>query len=294
MHEGELEIDAGLVRRLLRREQPAWADLPLRPVPSSGTDNALFRLGEEMVVRLPRIHWAVDAVRVEFEWLPRLAPELPLAVPRPLVLGGPGEGYPWPWEVNEWLDGDDASRGRIGDVSQAARDLAAFIGALRAIDAAGAPRPAAGDRGTPLRFGDEQTREAIDAAGLLVDGAAVTAVWDEARAAPEWDGAPVWFHGDVASGNLLVQNGRISAVIDFALMGAGDPACDLAVAWELLDESGRRVFRAALDVDDASWMRGRGWALCTALWALPYYLGTNPVMVAQARRKIAAVLAERG
>lgn len=123
MHGGELEIDAGLVRRLLRREQPAWVDLPLRPVPSSGTDNALFRLGEEMVVRLPRIHWAVDAVRVEFEWLPRLAPELPLAVPRPLVLGGPGEGYPWPWAVYEWLDGDDASRGRIGDVSQAARAL---------------------------------------------------------------------------------------------------------------------------------------------------------------------------
>lgn len=292
MHDGELDIDAGLVRALLQSQHSEWADLPLQRVRSSGTDNALFRLGPDMVVRMPRIHWAVDAVLLEFEWLPRLAPHVPLAIPKPRRLGEPGEGYPWPWAVYEWLDGEDAFSGGVGDATQMSSDIAEFLIALRTIDTTGAPRPDPGRRGNSLRFVDVQTREAIAACAGSIDTAAVTAAWEAALATPEWDGPAMWFHGDVASGNLLVREGRLSAVIDFALMGVGDPACDLAVAWELLDPPARRVFRSAVGADDASWSRGSGWALCTALWALPYYLDTNPVMVVQARRKIAAVLAD--
>lgn len=291
MHDGELDIDARLVRNLLERQHPAWAHLPLQRVPSSGTDNALFRLGPSMVVRMPRIEWAVDAVSLEFEWLPRLAPHLPLDIPRPRSLGEPGAGYPWPWAIYEWLDGEDA-RGGIADVIQAAGDIADFLMALRTIDTAGAPVPEPGRRGNSLRFVDEQTRRSLAACAGLIDAAAGATAWEEALAAPEWDGPGMWFHGDVAGGNLLVSEGRLSAVIDFALMGVGDPACDLAVAWELLDSPARGVFRSAVGADDASWARGRGWALCTALWALPYYLDTNPVMVAQSRRKVAAVLGD--
>jgi aminoglycoside phosphotransferase (APT) family kinase protein len=290
MHADEFEIDTALVRQLLRAQQPQWADLPLARVRSSGTDNAIFRLGRDMAVRIPRIHWAVDAIEKERRWLPVLAPDLPLAVSVPLAEGEPGEGYPWPWSVYSWLDGDDAFDCPPSDLSQAAKDVAGFVFALRAIDPTGGPTPRPGNRGTSLLSLDEPMREVITAAADLIDARAVTATWRRALRAPEWDRPPVWFHGDIASGNLLVQGGRIRAVIDFGVLGVGDPACDLIVAWEMFDADSRQTLRAELDVDDASWGRGRGWALSTAMFALPYYLHTNPVMVAQARRKIAAVL----
>lgn len=292
MHDDELDIPESLVRGLLRAQLPRWADLPLERVVSSGTDNAMFRLGESMVVRMPRVERAVAGLTNEERWLPVLAPHLPLAVPTPLASGTPGDGYPWCWSIYSWLEGVNAFEGRIDDIGEAARELAGFIRALEAVDTKDAQPPGRGRRGSPLAVLDQQTRQAIEAAEGLVDREAVTAAWEAALGQPTWNREPVWVHGDIARGNLLVRDGRIRAVIDFGCSGVGDPACDLLVAWDLFDAHSRAVFREQMKVDAATWARGRGWALCTALWALPYYLHTNPVMVAQARHKLAEVLAD--
>lgn len=294
MHADEVETSAALVRRLLAAQFPRWAHLPITPVPSAGTDNALYRLGDDMVVRLPRIHWAVGQVDKEQRWLPRLAPLLPLDIPVPLAAGAPGAGYPWRWSVYRWLDGENATLDRLADPGQAAADLAGFVAALQRIDATGGPPP--GDhnswRGVPLARRDAATRAAIAALRGILDTDAATTAWEAALAAPAWGGPPVWLHGDLQAGNLLARDGRLSAVIDFGCLGVGDPACDLLPAWSLFTAETRPVFRAALAVDDATWARGRGWALSFGLIALPYYWDTNPGLAAIARHAIAEALAE--
>ncbi len=292
MHADEVPTDSSLVRRLLVDQFPQWADLPVEPVSSAGTDNALYRLGHDMVVRLPRIHWAVGQVEKEHRWLPMLAPSLPLAIPVPLALGSPGEGYPWHWSVYRWLEGENATVERIADPRQAAIDLAHFISALQRIDTTGAPHPGPNNsgRGVPLAARDRQTRTAIAELHGMVDTDAVTAAWEEARQAPVWQGPPVWLHGDLQSGNLLAKAGRLCAVIDFGCLGVGDPACDVMTAWLFLPSETRDLFRAELQVDDATWTRGRGWALSFGLIALPYYHRTNPVLAGIARHAIDEVL----
>lgn len=275
--------------RLLAAQFPQWADLPIEPVPSAGTDNALYRLGHDMAVRLPRIHRAVKDLDKEHQWLPRLAPLLPVAIPEPLGQGEPAEGYAWRWSVYRWLAGENPAVGRIADPASLATELAQFIAALQRIDPTGGP-PAG--RGVPLEARDAPTRAAIDALQGIVDTAAVTAAWDAALQAPAWPGPPVWVHGDLSPGNLLSVDGRLSAVIDFGGLGVGDPACDLIVAWNLLPADTRIDFRAALRVDDATWERGRGWALSVALIQLPYYHSTNPALAANARHVIGEVLAD--
>jgi aminoglycoside phosphotransferase (APT) family kinase protein len=294
MHADEIETDVPLVGRLLAAQFPQWADLPIEPVTSAGTDNAIYRLGDDMAVRLPRIHWATGQVDKEHQWLPRLAPFLPLAIPVPLAKGEPGEGYPWHWSVCRWLEGENATIERIADPRQAATDLAQFIAALQRIDATGGPSPGPynSSRGVPLAIRDSQTRAAIATLHGIINADAVTATWEAALQAPAWRGPPVWIHGDLQSGNLLAQQGRLSAVIDFGCLGVGDPACDLIVAWNLLSAETRDVFRAALPVDDATWARGRGWALSVGLIALPYYQTTNPVLAGISRRAINEVLAD--
>ena len=293
MHADEVDTDAPLVRRLLAAQFPQWADLPIEPVRSAGTDNAIYRLGDDMAVRLPRIHWATGQVDKEQRWLPRLAPHLPLAIPVPLATGAPGEGYPWRWSVCRWLEGENATIERIADPRQAATDLAHFITALQRTDPAGGPSsgPPNSSRGVPLAMRDAETRTAIAALRGMLDAGAVTAAWEAALHAPAWHRPPVWVHGDLQSGNLLAVKGRLSAVIDFGCLGVGDPACDMIVAWNLFSAETREAFRAALQVDDATWERGRGWALSVALIALPYYLNTNPVIVGNSRHTIAEVLA---
>jgi aminoglycoside phosphotransferase (APT) family kinase protein len=293
MHADEVEVDVDLVRRLLAAQHPDLAALTLRPVPSAGTDNALFRLGEDLVVRLPRIHWAADDVAKEQRWLPRLAPELPLAIPEPVAAGRPGEGYAWPWSVQRWLDGEEATADRFADLRVAAVDLAGFVTALHRISPNGGPRPGPTGRGVPLAVRDESTRAAIEALGERVDAEAVTAAWETALAAPEWDGEPVWVHGDLTPGNLLVVGGRLSAVLDFGAAVVGDPAVDLLPAWNLFTGEARAAYREALGVDDAAWARGRGWALSVALIALPYYLHTNPGITASSWLMLDQVLADR-
>lgn len=294
MHADEVCTDIPLVRRLLAAQFPQWAGLPLAPVPSGGTDNAIYRLGSSMAVRLPRIHWATAQVEKEQHWLPRLAPHLPLAIPTPLAIGTPGEGYPWHWSVYRWLEGENATPERLTEPCQAAAQLAQFIISLQRVDAAGGPLagPHNFSRGVPLALRDDSVRAAIQALHGTLDTQAAIAAWEAALQAPAWHGAPVWVHGDLQPGNLLAQEGRLSAVIDFGGLGVGDPACDLLVAWNLFSDQSRDAFRAALVVDDATWARGRGWALSVGLIALPYYLDTSPAMVSYARHTIAQALAD--
>lgn len=294
MHDGEVETSVSLVRRLLAGQFPHWADLPIQPVESAGTDNAIYRLGEDMAVRLPRIAWAVGQVEKEERWLPELAPHLPLAIPVPLAKGEPAEGYPWQWAVCPWLKGENATIERIADPRQAAADLAHFVAALQRIDTIGGPPPGRHNsfRGVPLAERDASTRAAIVSLHGTLDTDAVTAAWEAALQAPAWHGPPVWIHGDLQSGNLLAVEGRLTAVIDFGCLGVGDPAGDLIVAWNLLSAETREVFRAGLAVDDATWARGRGWALSQGLIALPYYHSTNPVLAGISRYAISQVLAD--
>ena len=292
MHADEVETGPDLVRRLLAAQFPQWADLAIERVESAGTDHAIYRLGADLSVRLPRIGWAMSQADKERRWLPRLAPHLPLTIPVPLASGDPAEGYPYEWSVYRWLAGEDAAVAPV-DLREAAIAVADFVAALQRVDPAGGPIATDQSRGAPLARRDASTRRAIAALADLIDTDAATAVWDAALAAPEWNRPPVWFHGDLLPGNLLVDQGRVHAVIDFGGLGVGDPACDLMIAWGLFTDESRAVFRAALGVDDATWARGRGHALSQAAIFVPYYTETNPVGVARARRSIDAVLADR-
>jgi aminoglycoside phosphotransferase (APT) family kinase protein len=289
MHPDELPVDDVLVRSLLAEQFPEWAGLPLRRVASAGTVNALYRLGDELLVRLPlRADWG-DGVLHEHEWLPRLAPLLPVATPVLRGRGAPSADYPSIWSVYAWLDGANPIPGSLETPEELAVDLAAFVGALRQVDPAGAPESY---RGGSLAPRDEEFKGFLAEARDEVDPDAASAAWEAALSASEWAGGPVWTHADLLPGNLLVSSGRLSAVLDWAASGVGDPACDLIPAWYLLPSSVRPSFRDALEVDDATWERARGWALSIGVIALPYYRDTNLVMAEHARHVIREVLAD--
>ena len=285
-----MEIDASLVRQLIAEQFPQWAGLPVRMVEPNGWDNRTFRLGDELSVRLPSAAGYVPQVEKEARWLPRLAPHLPLPIPVPVALGRPGAGYPWPWSVRRWIAGETAAAARIDDLRAFAGDVARFLLALQRIDPSGGP--AAGEhsfyRGGPPAVYDGETRRAIDALQGRIDARAATALWEAALAA-RWDSPPVWVHGDVAAGNLLVRAGRLHAVIDFGCCAVGDPACDLVLAWTFLDAESRAVFRSTLGVDDGTWTRGQGWALWKALILLAG-AASNAVEAATAQRVVDALL----
>ncbi|MEU9472691.1 aminoglycoside phosphotransferase family protein [Streptomyces avermitilis] len=285
-------IDATLVRRLIDTQFPQWAELPLELLDPAGSDHVIHRLGKELSVRLPRHAGAVGQARKEAEWLPRLAPHLPLAIPVPAGVGEPGLGYPWPWAVSHWLDGEVATTEALADSPEAAVELAEFLTALQRfasedLPAEGALREAAV---RPLADRDRATRAAIAQVDDVFDTAAMTELWDAALSAPGWDRPPVWFHGDFHTGNLLTVDGRLSAVIDFGELGIGDPARDLTIAYTLMSAGSRVAFRAALGVDDATWTRGRGWALATGLNAYTTYAAVNPRVATQTTRQITEAL----
>jgi aminoglycoside phosphotransferase (APT) family kinase protein len=291
MHDGEVGIDAGLVRRLVAVQFPRLAGLPVSAVRSTGTVNALYRIGDDLCARLPLLQRYAGDLVAELRWLPWLALQLPLRVPEPVAVGHPASGYPFPWAIYQWIDGQPYADELVGDERRAARDLAQFVAGLRRIDpVAGAPR--AGRR--PLRELDDATRAAIDASRNVIDGDAVAAAWEHALEAPAWEGSPVWIHTDLLRPNLLVDGGRLTAVIDFGGAGLGDPAADVIAAWSVFGPAGREAFRAALDVDDGTWNRSRGFALHQAVMIIPYYPETNPGFVALAERTVAEVLADTG
>ena len=292
MHAGEIETDVTLVRRLLTKQFPQWAHLRIDLVPSYGTDHYIYRLGDKLVARLPRIEWAKRQAAKEAKWLPKLAPHLPLSIPLPVAMGHAAEGYPFDWSVCEWLPGENATS-TIDDLTQAAVDLASFVKALRRIDTTGAPPQLRQSRGAPLEELDESVRRSISQLGGRINGDTARRSWEDSLQAPAWDGQEVWVHGDLLPGNLLVVDGRLSAVIDFGSLNVGDPACDLQPAWNLFAGESRNQFRAEIEVDEASWLRGRGWALYQAVMALPYYWDTNPGIVRQAFHALTQVLADR-
>jgi aminoglycoside phosphotransferase (APT) family kinase protein len=295
MHADEVGIDAALVGRLVAGQFPEWAELPVEPVLPLGTDNALYRLGDDMVARLPRTKRTSRTLEKERRWLPRLAPNLPLAVPVPVAEGSPAEGYPFGWSIYTWLQGENATFERITDLSQLATDLAQFLAELQRIDPSGGPPPGEHNffRGVPLAARDESTRASIAALGRAIDVDTVTAAWEAALHAPTWERPPVWVHGDLDSRNLLAEEGRVSAVLDWGGLGVGDPACDVMVVWKVLSADTRDIFRTALSVDEATWVRSRGWALSQALNVLSYYTPeTNAVLVSESQRWMAEVLAD--
>lgn len=248
MHADEVDVDISVVFRLLTRQFPQWAGLPLKPVRPLGTDNALFRLGDEMVVRLPRRQRTSETLEKELQWLPTLAPHLPLAIPIPQGKGTPAEGYPFPWSVYTSVKGENATVEPVTDLHQLAMDLARFLAAFERVDAAGGPTPGEHNffRGVPLRRRDEMTRTAIACLGRAIDSEAVTAAWEAALRAPEWGRSPVWIHGDLDRRNILVEQGRLCGVIDFGCLGVGDPACDVMAAWKLLSPEARHLSNRAL------------------------------------------------
>lgn len=290
MHEDEVKIDRDLVNRLLSKQFPQWSHLPIKQVISAGTDNALYRFGEDMVIRLPRIEKAARHIEKESVWLPQISSFLPVAIPKPLVKGAPDEEYPYLWAVYSWLEGENPT---VESVKQnpgvLAKDLAEFINALHNVTLPNGP---SARRGAPLRTQDESTRAAIEALQGMIDTDIVNAIWNESLQVPEWSQPAVWVHGDLMPMNLLVTKGRLSAVLDFGGLGIGDPACDLIPAWNFLPANVRNDFRSILQVDDATWARGRGWALSIALVQLPYYKDSNPVMANNARHVIKEVIAD--
>ncbi|HEV7321026.1 MAG TPA: aminoglycoside phosphotransferase family protein [Ensifer sp.] len=284
-------IDTPLVRRLIAAQFPEWSGLEVRPIEPGGWDNRTFRLGEEMTVRLPSAAHYVLQVEKEHLWLPRLAPHLPLPIPEPLAKGTPGEGFPWHWSVYRWQPGETLAVERVDDVRQVASDLTRFLRALMQADATGGPLPCDHNfhRGGPPAFYDEETRRALALLHGQLDTSAARDVWEAALAVP-FEGPPVWFHGDIAWGNLLVENGRLSAVIDFGTSGIGDPACDLAIAWTFFSGEAREVFRNGMALDRGAWARGRGWALWKALIVVAGMTGAPVDEMTRQRRVVDAVL----
>jgi aminoglycoside phosphotransferase (APT) family kinase protein len=290
LHDDEVAVDLALATRLVSSQFPEWSDLPIRPVRSGGTDNAVFRLGDDLVLRIPITPAADGRLEQEHAWLPHVGPHLPLAVPEPVARGVAAGGMPWGWSVYQWIEGSPASPERLGDPTRAAEMIGDFVRAMHAIDPTNGPVAGSG-RGVPLAMRDVATRRAIEECGPEIEAPASIEVWESAVRAPVWDRPAVWIHGDLWETNVLLDAaGSVAAVIDFGCLGIGDPATDLTVAWNLFDGPGRRVFRDRTGVDAATWERGRGWALSFAVIALPYYRTTNPVIVANARRMIAAVL----
>ena len=284
MHDNEFNIDEALVTNLLKQQFPELTDLHIAQVKHYGTDNAIFRLGDEYAIRLPRVEYAVEQIDKEQIWLPRFVPHLPLTIPAPIKLGNSSEEFPHPWYVYNWIEGSDAYNEPPSDLNQVAQDLAGFIKALWKVDTNGAP---AARRGLPLNTQDKSVREAISNLTDMVDTEdTITGIWQECLKAPDWDKPPVWLHADLLPSNLLLQSGKLHAVIDFGLAGIGDPACDMIPAWSLFDSPSRAVFKDSLGIDEDTWNRGKGWALSIAVIIIPYYLHTNPVLVSVAKRMI--------
>ncbi len=292
LHDDEVDIDTDLVRRLVAEQFPHLNDLPVTEFSSTGTVNAIYLLGDELCVRLPRVQRWAGGLERECKWLPLLAPSLTLQVPEPVVKGLPTSYYPFVWAIFRWIDGETYAPDRVDDERRAAADLAQFVAELRRNDL-----PPIDDEtpygGRPsLAEQDAAVRAWIAQAGDLIDGPAVTAAWEDALGGPAWDGTYAWIHSDLVPPNLLVRDGRLRAVIDFGATGLGDPATDLNPAWSVFGQVGRTLFRDLVGADDDTWRRGRGIAIIQAAGLVPYYVVTNPAYSALGRRMFREILAD--
>ncbi len=289
MHADEIDIDTALVQKLLENQFPSWAGLPLGVIRPEGTDNAMYKLGSDKVIRLPRMEKSAVNVEKELLWLPTLSPLLPIEIPRILGKGNSEVGYPFPWLICRWLKGKNPDTENILDHHQAAIDLGNFVSAMQKINSTNGPKCS---RGQPLSSRDQETRQSITLLSDIYDTKLLTHIWQSVVETPVWSGDPVWIHGDLHAGNLLAENGRVTAVVDFGTMGVGDPACDIMVAWTLLTRETREIFRSIVQPDDATWARGRGWALHLGIVGYPYYRTSNPIFACVAKRAIDEVLTD--
>ncbi|MGX2995562.1 aminoglycoside phosphotransferase family protein [Streptomyces sp. JNUCC 64] len=296
LHENEVPVDESVVRELLAAQRPEWAGLPLARA-GAGTDNTVYRLGDELLVRLPRTAGNEGAVRKEREWLPRLAPLLSRPVPEPVHAGAPTEAFPLVWSVYRWIDGEVAGPDTVRDWHAFGTDLAATVRELHRAGLMGATRT--GDlawyRGGELGPCDGWVREALDGCrallGAELDVDALERVWRSGLALPAPAGPPGWLHGDLKPGNLLVRDGALHAVIDFGGLSVGFPDAEHAAVWDL-PAPARRAYRNALDLDDATWARARAWAVAVAAVGIPYYWHTFPAFVTECRARLEAVLSD--
>ncbi len=266
MDDTHIIIDDTLVRRVIATQFPQWKDLPIKPIALSGWDNRTFHLGRDMVVRMPSREEYASQVEKEQLWLTKLAPLLPLQIPTPLAIGQPEESYPWKWSIYRWIEGALANRSNIADLNDFAASLAQFLATLQRIDTTDGPLPGPHNfyRGGALFIYDAEVRQALITLKARVEVPIATEVWERALATT-WQHLPVWIHGDISVGNLLVKDGVLTAVIDFGQLGIGDPACDLMIAWTLFKGHSREIFQSTLSLDADTWARSRGWALWKAL-----------------------------
>ncbi|MDG4821852.1 aminoglycoside phosphotransferase family protein [Asanoa sp. WMMD1127] len=287
----EIDIDADLVARLLRAQHPDLADRPLTLV-ANGWDNVIFRLGDDLCVRLPRREVAVQLIVNEQRWLPALAPRLAVSVPAPVRVGQPGDGYPWPWSICAWVDGEIASRVPVVERRAVAGSLAEFMNRLHVPAPAEAPVNAV--RGVPLSHRDGQIQERLTS-GKLAREDELRRLWDELKATPAWEGPELWLHGDPHPANLVLRGNpaTLAAVLDFGDLTAGDPATDLAAAWLVFDPPGRAVFQAGVEADPATWRRARAWALAIGT-AIAVFADIHPGLADAGEHAITQVLADHG
>lgn len=290
MHNNELKINESIIYDLIKQQRPDLSHLPLKSIASSGTDNLLFRLGNDYVIRLPRINWAVASIDKEYQWLPILDEFLNTPISVPLFKGTPDKTYPWNWLISKWNEGHNPSFEQKNEYASLAKDLAYFLNDLQSIKLPNGPLSR---RGIPLKEKDIETRKAIIELEDEIDTKLVTQLWEELSNIPYWQKSPVWVHGDFLPGNILIQNNKLSAVIDFSDIGMGDPACDLIIAWSLFNSSSRKIFRENLkNIDDNAWARGKGWALSIALIILPYYKNSNSALTNIAKRILSEISEE--
>jgi aminoglycoside phosphotransferase (APT) family kinase protein len=286
-----MPLNLETAQSIIARQFPQWAELPVRPFVSSGTDHQLFRLGDHMAVRFPITEDAARSIEDEWTGLLRFA-GLPLITPQLLARGRPEPEFPHSWSVVNWIDGQDASAAAVSDWAEAARNLGLFVRALRAVEPGGGRicGPANGFRGSPLSTRDGWIRTCFDSVSDMFARQALHAAWVEALAAPVWDKEPVWIHGDIHAANIVVNNGGVVSIVDFGLAALGDPACDLALAWSFLPTEYRDGFFDAAEAEDETVQRGKGWALYIGAIALSYYRERNSVLARIGKQAIGAVL----
>lgn len=292
----KFNIPVSLVTNLIAEQFPQWAHLPIMPVEVSGHDNRTFHLGDSMSVRLPSAQDYAAKVSIEQKWLPFLAQHVSITIPKPLAMGKPSQGYPWNWSVYTWIEGKSAnlvSLDEIHDLNTFACALAHFLNELHKIDTTNGPKAGPHNfyRGGSLLVYDAETRSALELLQNVVDTTTALSVWEKALSS-QWNNKPVWIHGDLSTGNILLKDGRLTAVIDFGGMGVGDPACDLVIAWTFLTPESRKIFKSKLNLDSETWARARGWALWKALITLVPLKDENSSEALKNQKIIKTILAE--